>query len=220
MNTWFHGLANVTLAERLIGGPGGRSESPESSALGRRGGLRRWSWLRLRTVFWASLIPDVPLILLTFWYFAVYGLNFGPRYDELFYTEPLWIVAHNLFHAPFVILAIALPGLVLLKTRSELTVGAQLPFRRNPAAHLLSFAFGAGLHSLVDIPTHHADGPLLLFPFDWTYRFSSPISYWDPGHFGLIVLPFETVAMVLMIIYWRRKRKKSRDRRPAVAAGS
>lgn len=193
MNTWFHGLVNVTLAERLIGGSGG---------------LRRWSWLRLRTVFWASLIPDVPLILLTFWYFAVYGLNFGPRYDELFYTEPLWIVAHNLFHAPFVILATAVAGFVMWRSV------------RNLAAHLLSFAFGAGLHSLVDIPTHHADGPLLLFPFDWSYRFFSPISYWDPEHFGLVVLPLETAAMVLMIIYWRRKRKKSRDRRMAAAAGS
>ena len=210
MNTWFHGLANLTIAERLVREPDGATGSP------RHLGLRRpWGRLRLRTVFWASLMPDVPLIILTFWYFGAYGLNFGPRYDELFYTEPLWIVAHNLFHAPLVILGIALLGFVFLKRGGRRPTGS-----RAPAAHLLSFAFGAGLHSLADIPTHHADGPLLLFPFDWSYRFVSPISYWDPEHFGLVVLPLETLAMVVMIIYWRRKRKGSRDRRPAAAPGS
>ncbi len=40
------------------------------------------------------------------------------------------------------------------------------------------------LHAALDVFTHHDDGPLILFPFDWSTRFHSPISYWDRSRFG------------------------------------
>jgi len=36
-----------------------------------------------------------------------------------------------------------------------------------------------------------ADGPLLLWPFEWTRRYSSPVSYWDHRHYGSVVWPLE-----------------------------
>jgi hypothetical protein len=39
-------------------------------------------------------------------------------------------------------------------------------------------------NSGIDILTHVNDGPLLFFPFDWTVRFHSPVSYWDSAHYG------------------------------------
>lgn len=185
VNTFFHATANA------------------GAALGLHG---RLPWLRHRTVFWASLAPDVPLLFLTLWYFLFVGVDFGPRYDDLFFNDPVWIVLHNLFHAPFVALAVAGAGLLVERAR----------------AGLLSFAFGIGLHSLVDIFTHHHDGPLLLFPFEWSIRFSSPVSYWDPDHFGRILGPIDLgltlVFGVLLTARWiRRRGSATRGRRGRAA---
>ena len=77
------------------------------------------------------------------------------------------------------------------------------------STYLLWFVLGATLHSLIDIATHHNDGPLLFFPFDWTYRFPSPISYWDPAYYGAIFMPLELLLDGWLVIYllaprWRR----------------
>jgi hypothetical protein len=160
----------------------------------------------MKTVLAASLLPDIPLFLLTVWYFAVYGFNFGPRYDEFYYESPLWIVSHNLFHGPLVIMGLAALGLVLYKTASRGRAGHRL------GVFLLSLAFGTGLHSFLDILTHHNDGPLLLFPLEWSLRFSSPISYWDPEHYAGFILPIETLATLLFGIYWLRRLRNRRRR--------
>ena len=57
------------------------------------------------------------------------------------------------------------------------------------------------LHSVVDVLTHHDDGPLLFFPFSWTIRFYSPISYWDPAHFGRPFAIFELVFDLVLVLY-------------------
>ncbi len=80
-------------------------------------------------------------------------------YHALYFNNPLWIVSHNLFHAPFVIAVLFLVS--VLAERHGLRWG--------PALRWL--ALGLALHSAVDILTHHDDGPLLFFPFDWRYRF-------------------------------------------------
>lgn len=36
---------------------------------------------------------------------------------------------------------------------------------------------GCLVHSALDIPVHVDDEPLLLFPFEWSLRFQSPVSY-------------------------------------------
>lgn len=188
MNTLFHGAANTAAAVRL---------------------RRRWHWLRPRTVLWASLIPDVPLFLLSLWYFWRYEIGFGPRYDELFYENPIWVIGHNLFHAPIITVMIGLVGWAMWRQGGSPRRGT----------FLLSFSFGTTLHTLVDIPTHHHDGPLLLFPFDWTIRYTSPISYWDPAYGGRVMFPIDlglTLAFTvyLLLAWWRARR------RAAQAAGS
>lgn len=66
------------------------------------------------------------------------------------------------------------------------------------------------LHTLVDIPVHHDDGPLVFWPVNWSYRFASPISYWDRAHYAAIVIPLElTLATVLagkLIYGWIQSR--------------
>ncbi|MGG6294099.1 hypothetical protein ACQ4M4_06710 [Leptolyngbya sp. AN02str] len=58
------------------------------------------------------------------------------------------------------------------------------------------------LHIAGDLPLHHDDGHRHFFPFsDW--RFVSPISYWDPKHYGNIVSIVEilSVAMTSAILF-------------------
>ena len=56
-------------------------------------------------------------------------------------------------------------------------------------------AASAALHMLCDLPLHHEDAHRHFLPFtDW--RFRSPVSYWDPKHYGLIALPVELVLTI------------------------
>lgn len=110
-------------------------------------------------------------------------------YDRLFYHNPLWVVSHNFLHAPFVLAA----GLGLS------WLG---PKRLGPGRRWLRwFLLSCALHTVIDIVTHHNDGPLVLFPLDWSWRFSSPVSYWDPEHYGGVFAVFELVLDVSLLVY-------------------
>ncbi|MFQ3583824.1 MAG: hypothetical protein SNJ85_02650 [Cyanobacteriota bacterium] len=36
----------------------------------------------------------------------------------------------------------------------------------------------------IDTPVHVTDRPLVFFPFNWSYRWRGPVSYWDPRYGG------------------------------------
>lgn len=146
-----------------------------------------------------SVLPDLALFALTAWFIVYYRFMapqvlpddsvFGTLYDELFFHNPIWIVGHNFFHAPFILAALGVVGYV----------GARQGWRWGwPLVWLM---VGCGLHTVVDIFTHHNDGPLLLFPFDWQMRFSAPISYWDVRHGARVVAPLEHAMDVAIIVY-------------------
>jgi hypothetical protein len=155
-----------------------------------------------------SIMPDVPLVVLTLGYWAYRAAFdplqpgegiFGARYDALYFTNPFWIVSHNMFHAPLMVVLFA--GLGYLGQRLGQRWGAPL----------LWFAAGCGIHSALDIPTHGNDGPLLLFPFNWDVRFYSPISYWDRAYYADIVAPLEHLLVLGILLYlaqgWLRRRQ-------------
>jgi len=146
-----------------------------------------------------SVMPDMPLVGLSALFLAQKfwlgdgnpseGL-FGAAYDQLYFNDPVWLAGHAAFHAP--------PMLLLY-----LTLGYWFGVRggRRWGRCLFWFAVGCGLHSAIDIVTHHHDGPLLLFPFDWQTRFRSPVSYWDPEHYGGIFAPLEHVLNVVLLVW-------------------
>ena len=72
------------------------------------------------------------------------------------------------------------------------------------------FAGDAGplLHLGLDLPLHHNDGRAHFQPFtDWV--FESPLSYWDPAHYGWLVGPVEAaVCAALAWALWRRFRSR------------
>lgn len=52
-----------------------------------------------------------------------------------------------------------------------------------------------------------------LFPFEWSVRFQSPVSYWDPRFFGREFTVFELLLDLVLLLYlfgpglWRRLRR-------------
>ena len=86
--------------------------------------------------------------------------------------------------------------------------------RGAPRRWLRWFLAACLLHSFVDVLTHVDDGPLLFFPFEWTIRFESPVSYWDSRHYGTQFAVFELTLDVLLIAYlclpplWRLARAR------------
>lgn len=131
--------------------------------------------------------PDIGLYLLTLGAAAFYPLVRGLSleeamrlaFDDLFFNDPVWLAVQNTLHSPVVLAALAIAGKVLGRKR------------------LLCFALGCLLHTVLDIPVHHNDGPLVLFPFDWSTRINSPVSYYDRDHYGNIVGPVDFAITII-----------------------
>ena len=156
-----------------------------------------------------SVLPDLPFFLLTllgevyFRWFTTTPTGESPMvymHFTLFFTDPLWIVSHNFFHAPFILGVLGLVGFVGVR------------WGQGWGRVLLWFTAGAGLHTLIDIFTHSSDGPLLFFPFNWRYRFPSPVSYWEQDNFGLAFTLVEHLVdggiLVYLVWQWRRRRRQ------------
>jgi membrane-bound metal-dependent hydrolase YbcI (DUF457 family) len=153
---------------------------------------------------WGSIAPDLPLWILSLggmiYYRFILGWSmrdtFNYLFDELYFHDPLWMSCHNFLHSPVIIGL----GIVLVANKRQ-WIGSRQRW--------LFWFFGACLlHSTIDIFTHADDGPLLLFPLEWSFRFNSPISYWDPRHYGREFSRFEFVLNGLLLIYLFKTRMK------------
>lgn len=179
-----------------------------NAALRKASGRRDVPW---PAVLWGAVAPDIPLGLLSAgfvvyqrWLAAQPAALGGAAFDALYFHNPSWIAAHNFLHSPA-----ALSLYLVLLWR----------FRRRPGTRghwWLWFVLGCVLHTTLDIPTHVTDGPLLFWPLDWVTRFHSPVSYWDPAHFGrqffileigldglLLAYLFGSAWMTRLIKRWR-----------------
>ena len=146
---------------------------------------------------WGSVMPDVPLGLLSLGYiFYNRFLVAQPisemthnGFDDLYFNNPFWIAGHNFLHSPTALIIYAL----LLWRFVD---------KRGTYGHWwLSFVFGNMVHSVIDIFTHYNDGPVLFWPFDWHTRFHSPISYWDKAHYASQFIYFEVGLNIILIGY-------------------
>lgn len=151
-------------------------------------GIGRW-------FVFGGLAPDLGLYGLTIGGYAFFplvrGLSVGETSDlmwnDLFFNNPYWLTIHNTFHSPVVLAALTLAG------------------KASGRVKLTSFALGCMLHTAMDIPVHHDDGPLVFFPFNWNYRVNSPVSYYDPDHYGRIVAPIDFAITILGGAYLARQ---------------
>lgn len=173
MNTPTHTLINWTVAKGLNVRP-----FPKSAVL------------------LGSVAPDIPLYLLSFggiaWFRWAEGHSMPDigrhMYSNLFYNDAYWISLHNVLHSPLVLI-VALVTLFFVLGKQSFV-----------AAWSTWFFASCLLHTLVDIPVHYDDGPLLFWPLNWTNRYRSPISYWDPDHYGRIVMYLEGLLVLALMV--------------------
>lgn len=112
------------------------------------------------------------------------------RLFEVWFFENPWVIAaQNLFHGPILVAFFMLIGYLVWRNG------------RAWGGWFFWFSSAAMLHTLIDIPLHVTDGPLVFFPFDWSYRYAAPISYWDPDYYGREWSLFEHSLDLVLLIY-------------------
>ena len=127
-------------------------------------------------VLTGALIPDAPMFVFYFVEKVVRGTDEGTIWSHA-YFHPGWQNFVDAFNSlPFIAAGILISALARAKLG------------------LVCF-LSMGLHVALDLPLHHDDAHRHLFPFsDW--RFASPVSYWDPQHYGNVVGVVELLAVV------------------------
>ncbi|MEM7028515.1 MAG: hypothetical protein AAF629_02895 [Chloroflexota bacterium] len=170
-----------------------------------------------KTFLLGSVTPDLLLTLIAIvaiGYDLIRGVEFGPDIEStdsaaswLFnyaFFNVWWVkAAQNLFHAPLLVLSYIAIGYVAWR------------YGRQWGAYLFWLATASLIHTAIDIPLHYDDGPLLLFPFNATTRFYSPVSYWDPNRYGTIAASIEHIFVLGLLIYliwdWRKNRPQTSE---------
>jgi hypothetical protein len=151
----------------------------------------------LSAVLIGSVAPDIPLYLLSLGGAAYYGWWKGMPtgevadkiWGELYFRDPWWMSLHNLLHSPLMLIAMLVMLWFALGRADFLSAGSW-------GGWLSWFFLSCLAHSLVDIPVHHNDGPLLFWPLNWQWRFNSPVSYWHPAYYGIPCMIFELGLLV------------------------
>lgn len=160
---------------------------------------RRAIKVHMPAVVLGAILPDIPLFFLSLGGVAYFSW-FAPLppatrlgdhlFDTLFFYDPLWIVAHNFFHS------LPINGLLCAVGWWAMKRGKRW------GRALFWLAISMLLHTVIDIATHYDDGPLFLMPFNWRYRFASPVSYWDAAHYGRQFGIFEGTLDLLLIVFF------------------
>lgn len=132
-----------------------------------------------------ALLPDLPMLLFYFIAKVFLGIAESRIWGELYHQE-IWQIFFAVFNS------IPLIGLGLI-------ISVRLP---SPAGRMLFLSMM--LHVLFDLPLHNADAHRHFFPLsDWRYH--SPVSYWDPNHFGSIITAMEISLVIIgSIDLWRK----------------
>lgn len=130
----------------------------------------------LTPVVTGAILPDAPMFLFYFVEKVVRGTSEQVIWSQAYY-QPHWQNGIDLFNSlPLVMVGL----LITLVARSQWGT--------------LLFA-SMMLHIGGDLPLHHDDGHRHFFPFS-EWRFVSPVSYWDPNHYGGIVTLLEILAVI------------------------
>jgi len=156
------------------------------------GRLPRKAWIAAL----GGLVPDIPELIA---YAVAKAVALpGAVMMGLLYTQQWWriteAVAHNFW---------AWGGLLLIATALRERLSATV--RAIDAWSLVAVFAGAGLlHSVIDFLCQREDAHMSLWPVsNWTH--TSPVSYWDPAHYGRIFSVLEIVlGLALAALLWRR----------------
>jgi hypothetical protein len=140
-------------------------------------------------LFSGALLPDLPIFLFFFWYTLVDPTPQQVIWREL-YFHPAWQTFFNPFHS--------------LPVWATFTLLCWLS--RCPRGTL--FGSAGLLAAAEDLLLHHNDAHAHFWPIS-DYRFASPVSYWDPAHYGHITSVLELFLVLAASIWaWPRLETK------------
>jgi hypothetical protein len=94
-------------------------------------------------------------------------------------------------------------------------LGALAAWRLGAHGWLALFASMA-LHCFADLPLHHDDGHAHFYPIS-SWRFESPVSYWDSRHYGSIVAVLEAALVIAGTVVLVRRRSPTAWRKIGIA---
>ena len=146
-----------------------------------------------------AVLPDAPM----FWFYFQQKIIEAKSETEIWstaYFEPGWQALFDSFNSiPLLVGALAVSWLA--------------------RARLWSLLFASMLlHTLLDLPVHREDAHRHFFPFaDW--RFYSPVSYWDPHHYGFLFGAFEALVVGVCCTLLYRSAVKGANRVIAILLG-
>jgi hypothetical protein len=121
---------------------------------------------------WVGLLggvtPDAPMISIALALLAA-KIPAQTIFDEM-YWQPWWQITNAIGHS-------------FLLWGGLLALGLLLRRRHDRWRFLAIFAGSAFLHSCIDFLVHREDAHMSFWPLS-NYKFMSPVSYYDPAHYG------------------------------------
>ncbi len=138
------------------------------------------TWLGASAVALGAVLPDLPM----FGFYAYQKLADREEQEiwSTYYFDENWQLLFDSFNSiPIFVLLLIIS--YLCKIRWGILLAAS-----------------ALVHLICDLPVHHDDAHRHFLPLT-NWRFSSPVSYWDPNHFGQIFIGFELVFAIAACIY-------------------
>lgn len=138
-------------------------------------------WRSASAVVIGAVLPDAPMFGFYAWQKLVVRQSENEIWSRLYFHDS-WQLFFDVFNSiPLMLLVIAV-------------------------SHWLGFRWGvllgasALLHLVCDLPVHHDDAHRHFLPFT-NWRFASPVSYWDPRHYGLVFMILELAFAVGACVY-------------------
>lgn len=141
---------------------------------------------------WAAaaggIAPDVPMLAIVAT-LRLAGVPARRIFGEL-YWENWWQVTNAIGHSFLLWGALVIVGFAL---KREL---------------ILAFAASGLTHAVIDFLVHREDAHMQFWPLT-RWKFVSPVSYWDPSHFGHYFGAFEALlGLAMAVVIFRRFRSK------------
>lgn len=137
------------------------------------------------TVVAGALVPDLAIFVMAAWAGTVAQIPAAEIWDDV-YFRPFWQEVFAVTNSAPIYALLVLLGFVF-KVRWVWLLGA-----------------AALIHLAGDLPLHHDDGHPHFWPIT-SWIFESPVSYWDPRHFGRYFVFLELSSALLMIVLlWKR----------------
>ncbi|WP_120501803.1 cobalamin biosynthesis protein CobQ [Roseovarius sp. EL26] len=140
-----------------------------------------------------ALTPDLSLYLMSFTALFVFGYSPQHVFDVLYFS-PAWQQVFAIDNS-FILWGLAFGLSAYLGAKNAMV-----------------FTASALLHLAFDFPLHHDDARAHFWPVsDWV--FESPLSYWDPDHFGGVISMLEigVSLMLCVVLFYRFQSARSRS---------